>query len=270
MNKATAMPFRSLTVAIVAFATSLLRAALPTSTISSDLTAITVGQSVIFSVAGSDTDGNLRFVNLDQISPNAGWYGEGVTSDDETPPSANAFNIGSDQYNYTRQVTITFGTTGTFVFKGAVHDSAGSGWQIGPSSVTVTVSAASAPTITAHPQSDTKNTGFDVVFGVSASGATPFTYQWKKAGATITGATNQTLTLLNISSGDAAGYTVVVTNSAGSTTSNSATLTITDPNADADSDGIPTLTETALGTSASTTTSDSANAQQQNIHRPTP
>lgn len=244
-------------------------AALPTTTISASATSVTVGDTVVLTVYAADTDGNLRYVNLDQISPNAGWYGDGVTSDDHIPPSGAAFNIGSDQYNYTRQVSITFGATGTYVFKGAAHDSAGSGWQVGPSSVTITVSPATAPTITTHPAAVTANVGFDVMFGVSASGTSPFTYQWKKAGTNITGATNSTLTLLNISTGDAANYSVTVSNSAGSATSNSASLTVNNPDTDSDGDGIPNQTETALGTSSSTTTNDSSNTQQQNVHRPT-
>ena len=249
-------------------AAPLVFAALPTSTISANVTSVSTGQSVLFSVAGSDTDGNLRFVNLDQISPNAGWYGEGVTSDDEIPPSANAFNIGSDQYNYTRQVTITFGTTGTFVFKGAVHDSAGSGWQIGPGSVTITVTAGTAPTISTHPASATKNAGFDVGFSVSATGTTPFTYQWRKNGTNISGATAQTLILSNIATSAAGNYSAIVTNSAGNATSNNAALTVNDPDADGNGNSIPDMTDTALGTNASSSTNDTSNTQQQNVHRP--
>lgn len=242
----------------------------PTSTISANVTSISVGQSVVISVAANDTDGNLQYVNVDQVSPNAGYYGAGYDTGNENPPGGDAYNIGTAQTNYTRNLTLTIGTAGTYVFKGMAADNAGSGWQPSSNTVTITVSSATAPTITAHPQSDAKNLGFDVVFGVSATGTTPFTYQWKKGGTNISGATNATLTLLNISSGDAAGYSVVVSNSAGNATSNTATLTVTDPNADSDGDGIPNLSETALGTSASTTTSDGANAQQQNVHRPTP
>jgi len=255
-------------LATALFAGSLAFAALPTSTISANVTSVSVGQSVLFSVNGSDTDGNLRFINLDQVSPNAGWYGHGVTSDDETPSFGNGHNIGADYYNFTRQVTITFGTSGTYVFTGAVHDSAGSGWQVGPGQVTITVSAATAPTITTHPASATKNAGFDVGFSVSASGTTPFTYQWKKNGTNITGATSQTLILSNLATSAAGGYTVVVTNSAGNATSNSATLTVNDPNADGNGNGIPDQTDTALGTNASSSTNDTSNTQQQNVHRP--
>lgn len=244
-------------------------AAWPTSTISADKTTIAVGQSVIISVQANDVDGNLQYVNVDQVSPNAGYYGAGHDTGDENPPGGAAYNIGTAQTNYTRNLTLTIGTAGTYVFEGMAADNGSSGWQPSSNRVTVTVSSSTAPTITAHPQSDTKNIGFDVVFGVTATGTTPFSYQWKKAGTDISGATNATLTLLDITSTDQASYSVVVSNSAGPATSDSATLTVTDPDADSDSDGIPNTTETSLGTSSSTTTNDSSNNQQQNIHRPT-
>lgn len=242
-------------------------AALPTSLISASATNVRVGDSVDFFVSGSDTDGNLHYINLDQISPNAGWYGAGVVNDDHIPPSGAAFDIGTDRYNYTRKVTITFGATGTYVFKGAVHDSAGSGWQVGPSSVTVVVTAQTAPSITTQPLGGTAIAGMDFNFKVTATGG-GLSYQWRKGGSNISGATSSTLILSSVTSTAAGNYDVVITNTAGSVTSSSVSLSVTDPNTDSDGDGLPNLSETALGTSASTTTNDSANTQQQNIHRP--
>lgn len=88
--------------------------------------------------------------------------------------------------------------------------------------------AATAPTITAQPQSQTVNVGANVTFSVSAGGTAPFTYQWRKDGVPIAGATGSTLTLSNVQTGNAGGYSVVVTNSVGSATSNTATLTVQD------------------------------------------
>jgi subtilisin family serine protease len=83
-----------------------------------------------------------------------------------------------------------------------------------------------APTITTHPQSQSGAVGGSVTFSVDATGTTPFTYQWRKGGQAISGATNATLTLANLQTSDAGSYDVVVTNSVGSATSNSATLTV--------------------------------------------
>jgi hypothetical protein len=57
----------------------------------------------------------------------------------------------------------------------------------------------------------------------------PLTYQWKKEGVSISGATSSAYTIVTTKTTDAGSYTVVVTNSVGSVTSSAATLTITAP-----------------------------------------
>lgn len=85
------------------------------------------------------------------------------------------------------------------------------------------------PVIATHPANKTAMTGSNVTFTValSAHSVPPFTYQWKKAGVAIPGATASALTLTNVQTADAGSYTVTVTNSGGSATSNAATLTLT-------------------------------------------
>ncbi|MBI5772070.1 MAG: S8 family serine peptidase [Verrucomicrobia bacterium] len=87
-------------------------------------------------------------------------------------------------------------------------------------------SAVTAPTITAQPAAVAASAGGSVTFSVTATGSN-LTYQWRKDGANITGATGATLTLNNVSAADAASYTVVVGNGAVSTTSSAAALTLT-------------------------------------------
>ncbi len=84
------------------------------------------------------------------------------------------------------------------------------------------------PSITAQPQSQTVASGGSVTFSVTASG-TNITYQWKRNGQAITGATSATLTLTNVQSSHTGSYTVDVTNAAGTITSNSVTLTLLTP-----------------------------------------
>ncbi len=83
-----------------------------------------------------------------------------------------------------------------------------------------------APSITTQPASQSANVGTNVNFTVVASGTAPFTYQWRKGGQNIQNATNATLTLSNVQTGDAGSYDVIVTNSVSSATSNAATLTV--------------------------------------------
>ena len=85
------------------------------------------------------------------------------------------------------------------------------------------------PVIATHPANKTAMTGTDVTFTVALSphAVPPFTYQWKKGGTAIPGATTSMLSLTNVHTGDAGDYTVTITNPGGSATSNVATLTLT-------------------------------------------
>ena len=76
-----------------------------------------------------------------------------------------------------------------------------------------------APTITSPPQGLTVDQNTNVTFSVSASGTTPFTYQWLFDGADIAAATASAYTLSNAQPSDAGSYSVIVSNYAGSVTS---------------------------------------------------
>ena len=92
---------------------------------------------------------------------------------------------------------------------------------------TLTVTpVALAPTITTQPSGQNLALGATASFAVLAAGTVPLTYQWRKNGTPILGAIAATLTLANLSAADAASYTVVVSNAAGTATSNAATLTV--------------------------------------------
>ena len=84
----------------------------------------------------------------------------------------------------------------------------------------------SAPSITGQPGNQTVTAGNTVSFSVSVTGDAPLSYQWKKDGSNISGETSATLSIANAQASDAGSYTVVVTNGAGSATSNAATLTV--------------------------------------------
>jgi hypothetical protein len=85
-----------------------------------------------------------------------------------------------------------------------------------------------APIITTQPVSQTVGVGQSASFFLIATGSAPLTYQWQKNGVNITGATSNSYTTSATTAGDnSAKFTVVVSNSAGSATSNVATLTVT-------------------------------------------
>ncbi|MEO7597819.1 MAG: immunoglobulin domain-containing protein [Opitutus sp.] len=93
---------------------------------------------------------------------------------------------------------------------------------------TVTVPpAAVAPTITTQPAaSQSVTAGADITFAGVAAGSPAPTLQWRKNGVQIAAATSATLSITAVTSLDAASYTVVATNSAGTVTSSAAVLAV--------------------------------------------
>jgi hypothetical protein len=95
-----------------------------------------------------------------------------------------------------------------------------------------------APQITTQPQPVNLDQGLTTTFSVAVSGTAPFTYQWQRGGvgsgvftnvpanSRYSGLTSRTLIITNVAVGDAADYRVVVSNVAGSTNSQTATLTV--------------------------------------------
>ncbi len=96
--------------------------------------------------------------------------------------------------------------------------------------VEVTAGSAQAPVITTQPASQTVCVGNPVTFSVTATGGT-LSYQWRRNGTAIAGATSNTLTINSAAASDAGSYDVVVTNACGGTTSSPATLTVNQPTA---------------------------------------
>jgi hypothetical protein len=105
----------------------------------------------------------------------------------------------------------------------AVTNSAGQGVVPAAGTLSLTVNPAS---VVVTPASQTNVWGSNTIFTVTASGTTPFTYQWKKAGVNLTnsthigGATGSVLSLTNITAADSGTYTAAVTNAGGGATAN--------------------------------------------------
>ncbi len=79
--------------------------------------------------------------------------------------------------------------------------------------------------IAVHPQSQTVCTGNPLVLSVNATGA-GLTYQWRFNGNPIVGATNATYTLANPTPANSGSYTVIVSGTCNSVTSNAALVTV--------------------------------------------
>src|SRR4030042_1788448 len=109
------------------------------------------------------------------------------------------------------------------------------GTPVTSDAATLTVKA--EPAITGQPSNQITCPGSSVSFSVTATGD-GLTYQWKKGGSDISGATSSTYTISSPAETDEGSYTVEVSGDCGTpVTSTSATLTVYTPT------GIPVFTE---------------------------
>jgi Zn-dependent metalloprotease len=181
----------------------------PTNTVTATITTpsanTTVASGASVSFVGSATDSSTS------ATLTYGWkFGDGATA---TGASASHVftNNGSANTTYTVTFTATDNTSAT-----------GSATRV----ITVTPAPPSAPAITSQPASQTVTAGQTATFSVTATGGS-LSYQWKKNGTAISGATAASYTTPATTTADSgSSFTVTVSNSAGSVTSNAATLTV--------------------------------------------
>jgi hypothetical protein len=160
--------------------------------------AVTMGQAASFSVTASGT-GTLTYQ----------WKKNGAAISGATAAS------------YTTAAT-TSADNGT-QFTVTVTDAAGS-----VTSGTAILNVNMPPSITSQPTGQSVTAGQSATFSVGASGTATLTYQWKKGGVAISGATAASYTTpATASSDNATQFSVTVTNGFGTATSNAATLTVT-------------------------------------------
>ncbi len=85
------------------------------------------------------------------------------------------------------------------------------------------------PVITTQPMDQTNSANKNVTLSVGAYSILPLSYQWYFNTTNIPGATNSSLTLTNVQSGQAGPYTVLVSNPTNSVLSRAAMLTVIPP-----------------------------------------
>jgi len=182
---------------------------------------VTVGQTATFTVAATGT------APFSYQWKKNGTAISGATSTSYTTPATTNADNGS-------QFTVQ------------VSNSAG---NVTSNAATLTVSASTvAPSITTQPANQTVTVGQAATFTVAATGTAPLSYQWRKNGTAISGATSTSYTTPATTSADSGSqFTVQISNSAGNVTSNTATLTV---NSGAAPPTVPTgLTATAVSSS---------------------
>ncbi|MGA9779532.1 MAG: MBG domain-containing protein, partial [Verrucomicrobiia bacterium] len=207
------------------------------------------GQNIRFAQDGnlylSNTSTNTDIYRINTTNGVATWMGEAVgypylmlenassnmysvfinlgSASNQTPKlvyfDLTSFVVGGTNANgSTHQITINLVGAGTnfpanFNFSGNVPQAI--------TNLTVPVSATALVNQTVCP-------GDTAVFSTVASGTPPYSYAWLKNGSTLSGQTNSSLTLANVSTNATATYSVIVNGIMGSVT-NSATLTVNNP-----------------------------------------
>jgi Immunoglobulin I-set domain len=161
---------------------------------------VTAGQTATFSVMATGT------------APLSYQWQNGTTS-----------ITGATAAIYTTPATTTSDNGASF--RVVVTNSAGNATS-NPATLTVN-STPVKPSITQQPSNQAVTAGQTATFSVVATGTAPLSYQWQKGTTSITGATSAGYTTpATAISDNGSQFRVVVSNSTGSATSNSATLTV--------------------------------------------
>jgi hypothetical protein len=171
---------------------------------------------VVFSVTGAQTPASsFRITNLPPGLSVSGADSNGIVS-----PVSSGLIIGTPTQSGTFTTTII-----------AYHSTNAQGDTFGPTTIVFHIAGVpdTAPFFTQQPSPQSAVVGGNVTFTAAAGGSPPPTYQWRRNSTHLTGATNATLALSNVQSADAGDYSVVITNSAGSLSSNNAALIVTPP-----------------------------------------
>lgn len=124
-------------------------------------------------------------------------------------------------------------------------------------SVPVTVSVSEvdvAPSFSSQPAGLSVVAGSEAVFAVVARGTEALSYQWRRNGVAIAGANAPVLKLAAVSEADATGYSVQVSNAAGTATSDAAQLSVSAGAAPAVAPSIVTQPVSVLVNSGNTAT----------------
>ncbi|HEY1171988.1 MAG TPA: immunoglobulin domain-containing protein [Verrucomicrobiae bacterium] len=152
--------------------------------------------------------------------------------------TASALGTSSVSYQWQKNGDDLTGETGATLTLNSVPDSASGVYRVIISNASgskpsnpATLTVLGNIIISQQPQSIVKNLAQSATFSVTAAGALPVTYQWRKNGNNISGATGASYTINAVSANDAAMYDVVINNVYGPVISAGAGLSMSVPTA---------------------------------------
>ncbi len=186
-----------------------------------------------FVTSSGSTVGNSIVATVNQLAPIGTYYIDVYTLTNKSVSNNLAVTNTCQSTNTTRQIRLLalklsdFGITGSnastvdrlIITPGGTADYG----FIGYNNASFVIPA---PTVTAQPTSTIvcAGSGNSTTFSVTVSSTGTTTYQWKKNGTNISGATSSSYTINNITASDAGEYKVEITNSSGSVLSDPAYL----------------------------------------------
>jgi hypothetical protein len=166
------------------------------------------------------------------------------------PPSSQIVLVGSTvslsviaggtsplSYQWRKDGSVIAGATqATYSIASAALQSAGSysvsisnrAGSVSSNAAVLSVETAKAPLITLQPQAQTLTVGGSFTLMVNATGTAPLTFQWRKGGINVSGATSSTLTISSALVSDSGSYDVVVSNLVAKAISSLAQVTVRD------------------------------------------
>ena len=193
--------------------------------------------AIVTNSVGSTTSDQATLVLVSSITFSTQPASKTVIAGGSVTFTASAAGVPTPTYQWKKNGTAISGATNSsYTISNVTTANAGtytvtasnsSGSATSNGAVLTVTSGAVAPAFTTQPTSKTVSAGSPVTFSAAASGSPTPTYQWKKNGTSISGATNSSYTISSVSTSSAGTYTVVAANSAGTKTSNGAVLTVT-------------------------------------------
>lgn len=212
----------------------------------------TLARDFIYSGANVDS-GDYQSITITNLTPGAEYVATIYSAGWEDPTTSArwaTFSVGDDrltvnqdQYGNNNGIRIshryTAGANGAAVLNIAPVNPVNLSIHVYGFSNREAVSRNVKPSITAEPASTTVSQGLPVNLRVAVAGFPAPTFQWRKNGGNINGATSDILNIAAATTGDVGDYDVVVSNSVGAVTSIVARVVVgiamTNPSFEADS-----------------------------------